>query len=87
MQKSYNLDSQLGGDTDDMELVQRYGINPELAYTSGINEAIFKAVHDESVRDGIEGGLTPEQAMKSAMKSSGDARAVYAQLCKDGKVK
>ena len=39
-QKSYNFDALRGGKTDDMELVQEYGLPPEVAYTPQINDAI-----------------------------------------------
>lgn len=38
--KSYNFDALRGGKTDDMELVQEYGLPPEVAYTPQINDAI-----------------------------------------------
>ena len=49
MNTSYNYDAQLGGDTDDMELCHRYGIDTSLAYTPKINEAIRLAVKNENI--------------------------------------
>lgn len=84
--KSFNLDAQLGGDTDDMELCQRYGLDPALAYTPKINDAIFNAVQKESEQDLLRGGMEPRQAVKTAQESSEAARAFASGLRKDGQV-
>ena len=71
--KNYNYDAQLGGDTDDMELCNRYGIDQTLAYTPAINEAVRKSVREENVNDLIKGGYSRGQAMSIADKSYNDA--------------
>jgi hypothetical protein len=73
MNKSFNYDAQLGGDTDDMELVQRYSLNPELAYTPKINEAIRQAVRSENVQDLLRAGYSEGQALSVADKHYNDA--------------
>jgi len=71
--KSYNYDAQLGGDTDDMELCHRYGLNTELAYTPEINEALRKAIREENISDLIKGGYSEGQARSISDKHYNDA--------------
>jgi len=82
--KNFNLEAQLGGDTDDMELIQRYGLDPNLAYTPHINDAIFDAVQKESISDMLRGGLSQKDAEKQALFHSNDARAYASRLRKEG---
>jgi len=75
MKTSYNYDAQLGGDTDDMELCHRYGIDTSLAYTPQINEAIRLAVKSENVTDLLTGGYSDGQARSIADKHYQDAKS------------
>lgn len=75
MKQNYNYDAQLGGDTDDMELCQRYGIDPSFAYTPEINEHIRKAVRDENVKDLLTAGYSEGQARSMADKNFNSAKA------------
>lgn len=79
MNKSYNYDAQLGGDTDDLELCQHYGLDSSLAYTPQINEAIRQAVRTENVNDLLTAGYSEGQA-----RSIADAK--YADAAKGAKL-
>jgi len=71
--KSHNYDAQMGGDTDDMELCQRYGIDRTLAYTPKINEALRLAIREENVNDLTRGGYSDGQARSISDKNYNDA--------------
>jgi hypothetical protein len=73
--QSFNYDARLGGDTDDMDLCRRYGIDPSLAYTVGINEAVRKAIQKENIYDLQRAGYSEGQAMSIADKQYNDAAA------------
>jgi len=72
-QKNYNYDAQMGGDTDDIELCHRYGIDSSLAYTPGINEALRQAIRQENVSDLLKAGYSEGQARSIADKHYADA--------------
>jgi len=57
-----------------MELVQRYGLDPQVAYTSAINEAMRKAIHNENVEDLTTAGMSEGQAKSIAGKQLNSAK-------------
>lgn len=71
--KSFNYDAQLGGDTDDMELVQRYGLDKAVAYTPKINEAMRQAIRAENYQDFLKAGYSEGQARSLSDKHYQDA--------------
>lgn len=73
MNKSYNYDAQMGGNTDDMELCQRYGLDSSLAYTPNINEALRQAIRQENFNDLVRAGYSEGQARSIADKQYNDA--------------
>ena len=58
--KSYNIEALRGGDLDDMELIEQYGLDPALAYTPEINAAAAEAQMKDSIADGMD----PAEAKK-----------------------
>ena len=58
--KNYNLDALRGGTTDDMDVVQEFGLDPALAYTKEINAAAA----DVQMKRNIDAGKNPEEMMK-----------------------
>jgi hypothetical protein len=64
--KNHNIAYIIGVDTDDMELVNRYGLDPSVAYTPRINAAVRKAVHDETLIDLLEDGYSDSMARSIA---------------------
>jgi hypothetical protein len=71
--KNHNLAALVGVETDDMELVTRYGLDPSVAYTPKINAAVRKAVHDETLID-----------LRDAGYDSGMARSIAAKGVNEG---
>jgi len=71
--KSYNLDAQMGGDIDDMELVHQYGLDSAVAYTPSINQAMRKAIFDANLADGARKGDPPEKVRAEAVRRMNQA--------------
>jgi len=80
MTKSYNYAAKLGDDMDDNELVQRYGLDPRVAYTPAINAAVRKAVYQENIADLVEAGHSVGQAHSMAGKTLKEAERVAAEM-------
>ena len=62
--KNYNILALRGANVDDMEYVETFGLDPKVAYTPALNQAMLKAMYDENVA----GGMDEKEALKS-MKS------------------
>jgi hypothetical protein len=74
IKKNYNLDAMTGGDTDDLDLCDKYNIDPALAYTPMINDAMFKVMNQESVAAMIADGYTVGQAKEISDQQTDSAR-------------
>lgn len=71
--KSYNIMRHDG--IDDMEYVEELGLDPALAYTPEINEAIIEHVAAENFAGYIAQGMEPEKAEALANDLANKARA------------
>jgi len=71
--KSYNIMRHDG--IDDMEYVEELGLDPALAYTPEINEAIIEHVAAENFAGYIAQGMEPERAEAMANDLANKARA------------
>lgn len=80
--KNYNLDALTGGDTDDLDLCDKYNINPNLAYTPMINDAMFKVMNQESVDAMVQDGYTFDQAKKLSDQQTASAKEHASSLLK-----
>jgi hypothetical protein len=80
--QSYNLDAMTGGDTDDLDLCDKYNINPDFAYTPMINEEMFKAMNRESIAEMIKAGYTEGQAKELADQQTRSARNHASEVLK-----
>jgi len=49
--KSYNTLALRGIEMDDMEVVKQYNLNPSLAYTMEINDAMLDIIYAENVEN------------------------------------
>lgn len=71
--QSYNIMRHDG--IDDMEYVEELGLDPALAYTPEINEAIIEHVAAENFAGYIAQGIDPEEAEAMANDLANKARA------------
>jgi len=60
--KNHNIAWILDGETTDNELVERYNLDPSLAYTPKINAAVRQAVYDENIREMTARGIPLKDA-------------------------
>jgi hypothetical protein len=78
--KNYNFAAQMGDDLDDMELVKEYGLDPKVAYTPAINEAMFKAMNQGTIDNLTQAGYTEKQAKEIANETTMKAKKATAHL-------
>ena len=65
--RSYNVLAMKGyTDMDDMDYVESYNLDPALAYTPEINEAILKKVYDKNIEMYLKKGMSQQQAERKA---------------------
>jgi len=79
---NHNYAAKLGLDIDDTELVNRYSLDPKVAHTPAINEAVRKAIYLENIQDLKEGGFSEGQARSIAGTKLNEAKAVAASMAK-----
>ena len=73
--RNFNINALRGGtgpDDDDMAFVERYGLDPALAYTPAINDAMLDVV----MKQAIDGGMEYKQAMSNRMTAAADIKAL-----------
>jgi hypothetical protein len=70
--KNYNALALRGADVDDMDYVEQFGLDPELAYTPKINDAMLDKVYEDNLNFYRAQGM-PE---KDAIGKASDNRAI-----------
>ena len=80
--KSYNYMALRGADIDDMEYVEQFGLDPEVAYTPRINDVMLDKVHKQNYDLYLQGGKSEAEARKAADEHRNLARANIKQLMK-----
>lgn len=80
--KSYNYLALRGDDVDDMEYVERFNLDPSVAYTPKINDVML----DKAYKDNLEfyrgEGMSEAEAVKAARARQEDARQGIRTLLK-----
>jgi len=71
--KNYNRLALQGIDIDDMEFVKEFNLDPNLAYTKGINDAMLDLMYQENVEGFMMQGNTESKAKSEAgrLRSAG----------------
>lgn len=75
--RNYNYLALRGAGVDDMEFVEQFGLDPNLAYTPGINDAMLNLTYDQNLASGVD-KETAEMNRKNA------ARDIKELLAKNG---
>lgn len=70
---------------DDMEYVEMFNLNPALAYTPEINEAILNRVYEDNVAAAMSEGMTEEEAKADSEVQRSRARATIARALEQRK--
>ena len=78
--KSFNYLALRGAPVDDMEYVETFGLDPEVAYTNKINEVML----EHNYKQAIERGTSEEEAAKIKHNAERDIREL---LAKNGMLK
>ena len=77
--KSYNIVPGI----DDMEYVEMFNLDPALAYTPEINEAILSKVWEQNYSGAVAEALSEEEAMAHAEAQRVSGRMTVANATKD----
>jgi len=68
---------------DDMEYVEMFNLDPKLAYTPEINEAILSKVWEQNYSGAVAEGLSDEEAQHHAEAQRKSGRMTVAQAIAD----
>ena len=74
-QQNYNYLALRGGNVDDMEFVDQFGLDPDVAYTPKINDVMLEQVYNENVAAGTD----PQKAMKNRRDAQMDIKKMLAK--------
>lgn len=78
--KSYNYLALRGAQVDDMEFVEQFGLDPSLAYTPKLNDAML----NQSMQDNIDAGMDEAEARQ---KRDLHAKGIKKLLAQNGMLK
>ena len=68
--KSYNYLSLRGSDVDDMEFVETFGLDPSVAYTPAINDAML----DITYKQNIDAGISEQKAKQNRSEAASNIK-------------
>jgi len=72
--KSFNYLALRGANVDDMEFVEQYGLDPSVAYTDKINDAMLDITYDQNIASGV----SKEQAAENRANARKDLNSLLA---------
>lgn len=72
--KSFNYLALRGAPVDDMEFVEQFGLDKNIAYTDKINDAMLQVTYDQN----IAGGMHEDKAKESMMTARKDLNSLLA---------
>ena len=72
--KSFNYLALRGAPVDDMEFVEQFGLDPAIAYTDKINDAMLEITYKQN----IDAGTDPEKAMQNKINARKDLNTMLA---------
>ena len=87
--KSYNHLALRGAPVDDMEFVEEFGLDPELAYTPKLNEVLMNRMEQDNINFyTTEKNMTDEEAVAKARENKEKAwKDLKILLAKNGMLK
>ena len=87
--KSYNHLALRGAPVDDMEFVEQFGLDPELAYTPKLNEVLMDRMEQDNINFyTTEKNMTDEEAVAKARDNKEKAwKDLKILLAKNGMLK
>ena len=78
--RNYNYLALRGSGVDDMEFVDTFGLDPNLAYTPGINDAML----DLTMKQNMDSGMSEKKAKEERSAAASNIKKLLAQ---NGKLK
>ena len=72
--KNFNFLALKGAPIDDMEFVETFNLDPSLAYSNKINEAML----DITMKKNMESGIDEKKALENKMTAMKDIRTMLA---------
>jgi len=72
--KSYNRLALQGVDVDDMEFVKEFELNPQLAYTPAINDALLDKMYQKNIQYYVNDGIPLREAKSKAGRLKAQAK-------------
>jgi hypothetical protein len=79
---NFNVLALQGADIDDMEYIEQFNLDPKLAYTPGINDAMLDTIRQENLAFFRSEGDTEKEALSKANEYYSKAKASIKQLMK-----
>ena len=73
--KSYNYLALRGAGVDDMEFVEQFSLDPSVAYTPKINDAMLDITYNQN----LEAGVPQETAMENRKNAARDIKELLAK--------
>ena len=73
--KSYNYLALRGAGVDDMEFVEQFNLDPNVAYTPKINDAMLDITYNQN----LEAGVPEDQAMENRKNAARDIKELLAK--------
>lgn len=80
---NFNVLALQGADIDDMEYIEQFNLDPKLAYTPGINDAMLDSVRAENLEFFRSEGNTEKEAISKANEYHSTAKASIKRLLKN----
>lgn len=72
--RDYNILALRGGQVTDQEYVETFGLDPALAGTPGLNDAML----EQAYQDNLSAGVDEKKAMTNKMKSAAEIKRLLA---------
>ena len=72
--RNFNIIALRGGAVTDMEYIETFGLDPALAGTPGLNDAML----NKAYQDNIASGMSEADAMKARMDADKDIKKLLA---------
>ena len=85
MNKSFNYLALRGSDVDDMEYVEKYNLDPKVAYTPRINDEMLDIVHKQNYDIYVKMGKSEGEATSLANEDRARSKSTIKQLLKGNK--
>jgi len=82
LKNSYNTMALQGLEFDDMEFVDQFNLDPNLAYTPKINFAMLDNVYQKNINNLVEEGIPRDKAKIQAGRLRADAKKKVMELMK-----